>query len=289
MNNKDNKIVLRGISGIFAKAVMFAFALVYVAVFASAQTATVTQNLVVYQPTSTEANAHCQITDPDTAFANNTNNRSYVTGKIAPLNSTDPWVNSALIEYSKITPGARGTGNTYTYPNNCLSLCAEVTCSNPPRLVEGSDDSSSSSTKIYTVKSGDFPIQSVLFEIFKYQQNSNPYNPDSTPPIRTIALYPTDGNNICYGVGVPSNDINNTSDCCDTCRSGTSDTLSSGANSKCSGNGICASTYKNFTNNGTNTAGSYSRCKQGQTGSLVRATAILDTGRRYRAIGPVTE
>ena len=146
MNNKDNKIVLRGISGIFAKAVMFAFALVYVAVFASAQTATVTQNLVVYQPTSTEANAHCQITDPDTAFANNTNNRSYSTGTIRPVNSTDPWVNSALIEYSKITAGNRGTAYTYTYPNNCLSLCAEVTCSNPPRLVEGSDDSSSSST-----------------------------------------------------------------------------------------------------------------------------------------------
>ena len=168
-----------------------------------AQTAMVTQNLVVYQPSTRTEDAHCQITDLDEAFSNSDYNRSYYTNPIKPVNSSDPWVNSALIEYSQRTMGNRETGYNYTYPNSCLSLCAEVTCSNPARLVEGSDGSSSG-TRIYTVKSGDFPIQSILFEIFKYQQNGNPYNPDSTPPIRTIALYPTDGNNICYGVGVPA-------------------------------------------------------------------------------------
>ena len=208
MNNRNDKNVLREISGIFAKAAMFAFALFYGALFANAQTAMVTQNLVVYQPSSDKDDAHCQITDLDAAFNTPANNRSYSTATIQPVNSTDPWVNSALIEYSQITSGDRNTGNNYTYPNNCLSLCAEVTCSNPARLVEGSDDSGTGTdTRIYTVKSGDFPIQSVLFEIFKYQQNGNPYNPDSTPPIRTIALYPTDGNNICYGVGVPGRQL----------------------------------------------------------------------------------
>ncbi len=188
-----------------------------------AQTATVTQNFVAYPitipatPAAGESFGDCQIT-PNTAGITG-NDVSYYTTQIAPVNSTDPWVNSALIEYSQITSGNRGTVNTYTYPNNCLSLCAHVTCNNPTRQVEGSSGGSSDVTKIYPVRSGDFPIQSVLFEIFKYQQNANPYNPDSTPPIRTIALYPTNNQNICYGVDVygGNDDPTKAKSCCDKC------------------------------------------------------------------------
>ncbi len=220
-----------------------------------AQTAMVTQNLVVYQPSSDKDDAHCQITDLDAAFNTPANNRSYSTATIQPVNSSDPWVNSALIEYSQITMGNRETGYNYTYPNSCLSLCAEVTCSNPARLVEGSDDSGTGTdTRIYTVKSGDFPIQSVLFEIFKYQQNGNPYNPDSTPPIRTIALYPTDGNNICYGVGVPSNSVENTSDCC------------SSINCEAHPTNACNTTSVNFCKGANNvTATAQANCRAGRT------------------------
>ena len=86
------------------------------------------------------------------------------------------------------------------YPNHCLTLCAEITCSNPVRQVEMSVGSSGSQTTAVDVESGDFPIQTILFDIFKYQSGANPYSPDSTPPIRTIAMYPTDGKNVCKGV-----------------------------------------------------------------------------------------
>ena len=183
-----------------------------------AQTATVTQNFVAYPISGTqsagESFADCQIS---TTTAERTgNNVSFYTTPIAPVSSSDPWVNSALIEYSQQKTNAAGT-KLRTYPNNCLSLCADITCSNPVRQVEGSDGSNN--TKIYPVRSGDFPIQSVLFEIFKYQQNANPYNPDSTPPIRTIALYPTGNNNICYGVDVygGNDDPTKAKSCCDKC------------------------------------------------------------------------
>ena len=182
-----------------------------------AQTATVTQNFVAYPISGTqsagESFADCQIS---TTTAERTgNNVSFYTTPIAPVSSSDPWVNSALIEYSQQKTNAAGT-KLRTYPNNCLSLCADITCSNPVRQVEGSDGDNN--TKIYPVKSGDFPIQSILFELFKYQQNSNPYNPDSTPPIRTIALYPTGNDNICYGVGIVENtsDPTKATSCCDS-------------------------------------------------------------------------
>ena len=220
MKNKQKEYSLIRSFAVFAKVGCLAFVLAVAGVFASAQTATVTENIVVYQPSSTVTSAtYCQVTDPKTVMGNSAINRSYYTSSIQPVSSSDPWVNSALIEYSQITSGNRNTGNTYTYPNNCLSLCAHVTCNNPTRQVEGSSGGSSDVTKIYPVRSGDFPIQSVLFEIFKYQQNANPYNPDSTPPIRTIALYPTDNKNICYGVDVygGNDDPTKAQSCCNKC------------------------------------------------------------------------
>ena len=151
--------------------------------------------------------------------------------------SRDPWVNSALIEFDQQFNTidnyyVGGTANIPAdtpvpyYPNHCLTLCAEVTCANPVRKVESSDSSASSGgngNKIATMASGDFPIQSILFDIFKYQANANPYSPDSTPPIRTIAMYPVQGSgvdNICKGVPVHleySTDTTSGKSCCDDC------------------------------------------------------------------------
>ena len=112
-------------------------------------------------------------------------------------NTGDPWKNSALIEFDQ----PYFTGQYTFYPNHCLKLCTQVTCANPPRKTEGSSSNGNSVNNYYEVASSDFPIQSVLFEVFKYQPGSNPYNQESTPPIRTIALTPQNGNT-CKGVPV---------------------------------------------------------------------------------------
>ncbi len=136
--------------------------------------------------------------------------------------NVDPWHNSALIEYDQPFYSSSTASTVATpsnlYPNHCLRLCAEVTCVNPSRKVETSDGSADSTIGIIEdVGSSDFPIQSVLFEIFKYQPNSNPYNADTTPPIRTIALTPV-ADNVCPGVGIyttGSGDKERSVSCCE--------------------------------------------------------------------------
>lgn len=177
------------------------FFTVFGATFAQAQTAMVTSVSTNYpQDTDAITNYQCE-SEPalNVSFLYDTTDVS----SYANLSSNvDPWHNSALIEFDQpYTNTITSTGTANFYPNHCLRLCADVTCVNPSRKVESSDGSSSNSIGIIqNVGSSDFPIQSVLFEIFKYQPNSNPYNADSTPPIRTIALTPVD-NNVCYGVG----------------------------------------------------------------------------------------
>ena len=187
-----------------------------------AQTAMVTNNYVYY-PDSADKNYQCRTLPKD---INMLYDRSFYTTATAGntnVQSVDPWVNSGLIEFDKVFPD-ESTANP-PYPNHCLTLCSEVTCSNPVRKVESSDSDSSSGGNgnvINLVASGDFPIQTILFDIFKYQANINPYSPDSAPPIRTIAMYPSpnDSNikNICKGVGVhcsKSDDPTTCKSCCD--------------------------------------------------------------------------
>ena len=189
-----------------------------------AQTAMVTNNFVYYPNAVSDANYQCIVNPPFPSSTLYPDNRSFSTEPVTNgvVQSYDPWVNSALIEFDNvfITPGQK----LPYYPNHCLTLCAEVTCSNPVRLVESSN-SSGTATITNTIASGDFPIQSILFDIFKYQSGVNPYNPDDTPPIRTIAMYPAQGsgvNNICKGVGVATSTNNDCSSdpgscvsCCD--------------------------------------------------------------------------
>ena len=170
-----------------------------------AQTAMVTNNFVYYPESPVSNNYQCVIAPAN--YPSSTDypgNRSFLTTNVnngipTSPNSVDPWVNSALIEFDNVFPDAV---TEPLYPNHCLTLCAEVTCSNPVRLIE-STNSSGTATVINTIKSGDFPIQTILFDIFKYQAGVNPYNVDDTPPIRTIAMYPAQGSdidNICKGV-----------------------------------------------------------------------------------------
>lgn len=202
-NNKIFNTCLKAGGVLFCAFVAALFA-VFGASVANAQTAMVTSVSTNY-PKEAEAytNYQCDLDAPSSvSFLYDPDILSEYDNTHNTLSdNVDPWHNSALIEYDQPFPYSLTGDQTNYYPNHCLRLCATVTCANPSRKVEANDGSSSSSLILtQDVASSPFPIQSVLFEIFKYQPNSNPYNADSTPPIRTIALTPVD-NNICYGVG----------------------------------------------------------------------------------------
>ncbi len=86
----------------------------------------------------------------------------------------DPWVSSALIEYDQPFYDTSMWHNQY--PNHCLSLCMNVVCTNKPM-----------SQSTYSIA---FPLQNIKFDIVKYYNNKNVENPEETPAIRTIDLYP---------------------------------------------------------------------------------------------------
>nr|MCR5505190.1 hypothetical protein [Elusimicrobiaceae bacterium] len=238
------------------------FGVFYFVIFTAnvfAQTAMVTNNFVYFDNSGNDNNFQC-IMNPFPSV-DGTYNRSFWTTPLSFVNSSDPWVNSALIEFDNIDPSV---GITQHYPSHCLTLCSEVTCSNPVRQVEMSSGSSGNDTTIKPVGSGDFPIQSILFDIFKYQAGANPYSADSTPPIRTIAMYPdgTNVDNVCRGVptccDVPSDTTLTTysceknpeysKSCCDVCNWSTgecSKNSSSGKNT-CGETQDCSGIFDKF-------------------------------------------
>ncbi|MGN0023856.1 MAG: hypothetical protein ACI351_00260 [Candidatus Avelusimicrobium sp.] len=110
--------------------------------------------------------------------SNSLDNRSFVYMPNPPGNSntTDPWVSSALIEYDQPYSSIANVNNKTSYPNHCLALCMNVYCTNKP--IGGST---------YSIA---FPLQQVKFDIVKYYNNKNVENPEETPAIRTIDLYP---------------------------------------------------------------------------------------------------
>lgn len=211
-NNKNLNSCFKAGGVLFCVFAAFFFA-VFGATFAQAQTAMVTEVSVNY-PKDADINLHSgspyqcdmmvangDLIDTSYLFYNSSSEPGiewafphfYNMG----ANTGDPWKNSALIEFDQ----PYFTGQYTYYPNHCLKLCATVTCANPARKTEGSSSSGNSINTYYDVQSSDFPIQSVLFEVFKYKPGSNPYNAESTPPIRTIALTPQNGNT-CKGVPV---------------------------------------------------------------------------------------
>lgn len=149
-----------------------------------AQTAEVRYAGVFYKDNPTTMNAaYCDlgtdITSANISATNATLNRSFVNSStLKPIGNntptTDPWVSSALIEYDQPYPSA--TWNTNKYPNHCLALCMNVVCTNKPM-----------SQSTYSIS---FPLQQIKFDIVKYYNNKNVENPEETPAVRTIDLYP---------------------------------------------------------------------------------------------------
>ena len=106
-------------------------------------------------------------------------NRSFVYNPMptSASHTNDPWVSSALIEYDQPYPSSNTAEMIQnTYPHHCLALCMNVTCNNRP--LGGST---------YSIA---FPLQQIKFDIVKYYNNKNVENPEETPAIRTIDLYP---------------------------------------------------------------------------------------------------
>ena len=256
-NNKIFNTCYNKAGGVLFCVFMAAVFAVFGASSAQAQTAMVTKvstNFIDGGSTFSNSYFMCGQIDPvdlvDVSYM--TTNGGYSN---ANLNTYDPWHNSALIEFDQYV--SSGDNDKHYYPNNCLRLCATVTCANPARQTDGSTGTSSNTINTtYYVSSSDFPIQSVLFELFKYQPNSNPYNADSTPPIRTIALTPAGSTaaNTCYGVGVWQTETTSgmdTTSCCELC--GTFDTDNPSWQGACQSGSTaakcqkaCASTCKNF-------------------------------------------
>ena len=176
------KSLLRVFSG---KAVLCAvLALLFFAASAPlfAQTAEVRYAGVFYKDNPTDMKGgYCDFgTDFDISPTSDDNNANVsFTNKAKPSgNSTstanDPWVSSALIEYDQPYPSQTWTNNKY--PNHCLALCMNVVCTNKPM-----------SQSTYSIA---FPLQQIKFDIVKYYNNKNVENPEETPAIRTIDLYP---------------------------------------------------------------------------------------------------
>lgn len=139
-----------------------------------AQRADVRKAGVYYNNNSTSVNQmYC---DWGTSVMSTTNERSFVYSP-APTgnnNETDPWVSSALIEYDQPYPSTTFADNEY--PNHCLALCMNVFCTNKPM-----------SQSTYSIA---FPLQNIKFDIVKYYNGKNIENPEETPAVRTISLYP---------------------------------------------------------------------------------------------------
>ncbi len=72
----------------------------------------------------------------------------------------NPWGGSSLIEFDQAKS---------SYPGGCLQLCATIKC------------------EVGT--SGGFAVNSLNFEIFKFTSGTNPLDPGSAPPLRTMPLY----------------------------------------------------------------------------------------------------
>ncbi len=151
-----------------------------------AQTAEVRYAAVYYKKNdanSSMQNVYCDWSNSDGTFAfgrpsstDIVNNKSFVSsptpsGNTSP--STDPWVSSALIEYDQPYPSPTAVNS---YPNHCLSLCMNVVCTNRPM-----------SQSTYSIS---FPLQQIKFDVVKYYNNKNVENPEETPAVRTIDLYP---------------------------------------------------------------------------------------------------
>jgi flagellar hook assembly protein FlgD len=122
-----------------------------------AQNLYINQMGVFYKDGTGDSEKYCKYTTTTSAMSD----KSFVTGA-----SGNVWRESALIEFDQ--PYKKS--GSYSYPNSCLLLCAAVQCAS------STDDIS-------------FGIDEMTFEIFKFQQGTNPLDASSSPPIKTVSLY----------------------------------------------------------------------------------------------------
>ncbi len=94
------------------------------------------------------------------------------------------WIDGITVKYGGTVRGDSTFGPRIeferargAYPDSTLELCADINC-------KVSDSTMT------------FAIDQLDFEIFKFTSGSNPYDPASTPPIRTISMYSV-GNCVC--------------------------------------------------------------------------------------------
>ena len=108
------------------------------------------------------------------------------------------WQDSGLIEFERPTSkpitgdcNVGPAGANYCYPNSCLGLCASIEC-------------------VVTSTPTTFGIDDMTFEIFKFGSGTNPLDPSSSPPIKTISLYNIGTCSQNSGTPVPQQIYNNT-------------------------------------------------------------------------------
>ena len=152
-----------------------------------AQTAEVRYAGVFYRdnPGSNVDSVYCNFSPEDLSDQNEV---SFTTLPNPPgnANKNDPWVSSALIEYDQPYPSPTAENN---YPNHCLALCMDVVCTNRPMA-----------QSTYSIA---FPLQQIKFDIVKYYNGKNIENPDETPAVRTIDLYPDTDSTKCGSYHCP--------------------------------------------------------------------------------------
>jgi len=179
MNNKKTKIQLYMLSReISMRKLLLFFSLFFSSLFfnmpfTQAQNLYINQLDVYYMEDGTEQQSgYCQVS---TNSLTSGMKRSFVTA------GGNVWRNSALIEFDQ----PHKTNSNYKYPNSCLILCAAVQCA-------------SSTSPIA------FGVDELTFEIFKFQQGTNPLDASSAPPIKTIPIYNLGGGSRCNFPDQPS-------------------------------------------------------------------------------------
>ena len=117
---------------------------------------------------STINNVYCNWDAKDIKKDEQANYKSGIVN-VAGHHTQDPWDTSALIEYDQPYPSPTAINK---YPNHCLALCFDVYCTNKPNGA--------------TTYSISFPLQTIRFEIARYNNSKDIGNSDTNPAVRTI-------------------------------------------------------------------------------------------------------
>ncbi|MGD9641992.1 MAG: hypothetical protein AB7V08_04550 [Elusimicrobiales bacterium] len=139
------------------KKIFGALALTAIFVSAAAAQQLYIKDMQVRYPTGSATDHYCE-----SGYQAGDTSVSFITTIDAAPVEPDIW--SARIESER----PRLSGGVNVYPGGCLKLCVKMVC---------------------VSTAGSFGIDELSFEVFKFGAGSNPLDPASTPPIRTINMY----------------------------------------------------------------------------------------------------